>query len=398
MLQFPKLVIDSNFVKDERFDFSSSNVIPFIFLVFLLFFSWSYFFQLDQFVRAQGTVFSKARIQVIQSVDGGVLAEINVREGEIVYEGQTLARVDQSRFEASLNEIRARIEALSAKIARLKAEVTGSEPQFPSSLSGNADLLAMEYALFQRRLKSLNDDTLANNQSLILAKNELEMVESLGLTGDVDQSEILRAKRAVIDASAKLNARKNAYFEESGQELSKAEDELAQNLEIYAQRKALLDSSVMKALVLGVVKNIKVTTIGAVLKAGEPLMEIVPIDDELLVEVKIAPKDIADVKIGDRASLKFDAYDSSVYGSVEGTVIFISADTITEDNPKGGKDIFYRSHVAIPQATPITSIGASVNLIPGMTAQADIKTGKRSVLTYLLKPIVKTLDNSFGEK
>src|SRR6056300_253372 len=188
MLQFPKLVIDSNFVKDERFDFSSSNVIPFIFLVFLLFFSWSYFFQLDQFVRAQGTVFSKARIQVIQSVDGGVLAEINVREGEIVYEGQTLARVDQSRFEASLNEIRARIEALSAKIARLKAEVTGSEPQFPSSLSGNADLLAMEYALFQRRLKSLNDDTLANNQSLILAKNELEMVESLGLTGDVDQS------------------------------------------------------------------------------------------------------------------------------------------------------------------------------------------------------------------
>jgi adhesin transport system membrane fusion protein len=398
MLQFPKLVIDSNFVKDERFDFSSSNVIPFIFLVFLLFFSWSYFFQLDQFVRAQGTVFSKARIQVIQSVDGGVLAEINVREGEIVYEGQTLARVDQSRFEASLNEIRARIEALSAKIARLKAEVTGSEPQFPSSLSGNADLLAMEYALFQRRLKSLNDDTLANNQSLILAKNELEMVESLGLTGDVDQSEILRAKRAVIDASAKLNARKNAYFEESGQELSKAEDELAQNLEIYAQRKALLDSSVMKALVPGVVKNIKVTTIGAVLKAGEPLMEIVPIDDELLVEVKIAPKDIADVKIGDRASLKFDAYDSSVYGSVEGTVIFISADTITEDNPKGGKDIFYRSHVAIPQSTPITSIGASVNLIPGMTSQADIKTGKRSVLTYLLKPIVKTLDNSFGEK
>ena len=116
------------------------------------------------------------------------------------------------------------------------------------------------------------------------------------------------------------------------------------------------------------------------------------------MEVKIYPKEIADVKLDNRASLKFDAYDSSIYGSVEGTVIFISTDTITEDNPKGGKDVFYRSHVAIPQPSPKTSIGQSVNLIPGMTAQADIKTGKRSALTYLLKPIVKTLDNSFGEK
>ena len=376
----------------------SSIVIPAIFFGVIAFLLWSYFFELDQFVRATGKVFSSSRIQVIQSVDGGVLSELNVSEGDTVVPGQVLARVDQSRFQASSNEISARIDALKAKIARLRAELTGAQPEFPPELVNKPDMLSIEYALYQRRLKSLQDDTQANQENLRLAESELDMVNGLLVTGDVDKTEVFKAERGVIDAQAKLNARKNEYYEKASQELTQAEDELAQNLEIYAQRSALLESSVMRALVPGIVKNIEVTTIGAVMKPGEPLMEIIPTGDTLLVEAKILPRDIADLEKGDFASLRLDPYDSAIYGSLEGKVIYISGDTIVEDNPKGGEDTFYQAHISLPRLPFVTSIGKEVDIIPGMTAQVDIKTGKRSVITYLMKPIVKTLDNSFGER
>jgi len=376
----------------------SSIVIPIIFFGVIAFLLWSYFFELDQFVRATGKVFSSSRIQVIQSVDGGVLSELNVSEGDSVVPGQVLARVDQSRFEASTNEVVARIDALKAKVSRLRAELTGIQPEFPPELVDKPELLGIEYALYQRRLKSLKDDTQANQEGLRLAQSELDMVNSLLATGDVDKTEVFKAERGVIDAKAKLNARKNEYYEKASQELTQAEDELAQSLEIYAQRRALLEASVMRALVPGIVKNIKVTTIGAVMKPGEPLMEIIPTGDTLLVEAKILPRDIADLAEGDLASLRFDPYDAAIYGSLEGKVIYISGDTIVEDNPKGGEDTFYQAHIALPLIPFQTSIGKEVEIIPGMTAQVDIKTGKRSVITYLMKPIVKTLSNSFGER
>jgi len=154
----------------------------------------------------------------------------------------------------------------------------------------------------------------------------------------------------------------------------------------------------MRALVPGIVKNIEVTTIGAVMKPGEPLMEIIPTGDTLLVEAKILPRDIADLEKGDFASLRLDPYDSAIYGSLEGKVIYISGDTIVEDNAKGGEDTFYQAHISLPRVPFVTSIGKEVDIIPGMTAQVDIKTGKRSVITYLMKPIVKTISNSFGER
>jgi adhesin transport system membrane fusion protein len=376
---------------------TGSIVIPVIAFGIASFLVWACFFELDQFVRATGKVFSSSRIQLIQSVDGGVLAELNVSEGDRVVPGQVLARVDQSRFEASTNEIVARIDALKAKIARLRAEITGSTPLFPEELATKPELLAIEFALYERRRKSLRDDTVANTEALRLAESELAMVNELLRTGDVDRTEVFKAERGVIDARAKLNARKNEYYEKVGQELTQAEDELAQNNEIHAQRKALLESSVMRALMPGIVKNIEVTTIGAVLKAGEPLMEIIPTGDTLLVEAKIQPKDIADLENGLEATLRLDPYDSTIHGALEGSVVFISGDTMIEETSRG-EETYYKAHISLPAAPFLTSIGKTVDIIPGMTTQVDIKTGKRSVLTYLLKPIVKTLDESFGER
>lgn len=374
-----------------------SVVIPIIAVGVIAFVVWSFFFELDQFVRASGKVFSSSRTQLIQSVDGGVLAEINVSEGDRVQAGQVLARIDQSRFEASTNEISARINALKAKIARLRGELTGTPPMFPQDLADKPEILTIEFALFERRQKGLSDDSRANSEAHKLAEAELVMVNELLETGDVDRTEVFNAERGVIEAKAKLNQRKNEYYEKVGQELTQAEDELAQNKEIYLQRQALLESSVMRALVPGIVKNIEVTTIGAVLKAGEVLMEIIPTGDTLLLEAKIPPKDIADLGENLPAMLRLDPYDSSIYGALEGQVVFISGDTTVEEGSRG-EETYYKAHISLPKPPFYTTIGKQVDIIPGMTAQVDIKTGKRSVMTYILKPLVKTLNESFGER
>ena len=375
-----------------------SSIIRTIFIAFLCFIAWASVFKLDQFVRAQGVVFSKSRVQVIQSVDGGVLKDLLVNDGDIVEAGQVLARLDQSRFEASTNEISARIDALQAKIARLRAELTDTEPKFPSQLSSNRDLIAIESALFDRRVKSLSDDVGYLTQTRDIAIRELTMIQALDKTGDVDQSELVRAERSLIDSEAKLKSRVNEFYEAAGSELIKAEDELAQNIEILAQRNGLLESSTLRALMPGVVKKVNITTLGAVLKPGEPLLEIIPTGDTLLLEAKVPPKDIADVAIGMNAKIRLDPFDSSVYGTIEGSVVFISGDTIVENNARGAEETFYKAHIAVPKGRLTTSVGKEINLIPGMTGQVDIKTGDRTVIKYMLKPIVKTLDSSFGEK
>ena len=375
-----------------------SSIIRTIFIAFLCFIAWASVFKLDQFVRAQGVVFSKSRVQVIQSVDGGVLKDLLVNDGDIVEAGQVLARLDQSRFEASTNEISARIDALQAKIARLRAELTDTEPKFPSQLSSNRDLIAIESALFDRRVKSLSDDVGYLTQTRDIAIRELTMIQALDKTGDVDQSELVRAERSLIDSEAKLKSRVNEFYEAASSELIKAEDELAQNIEILAQRNGLLESSTLRALMPGVVKKVNITTLGAVLKPGEPLLEIIPTGDTLLLEAKVPPKDIADVAIGMNAKIRLDPFDSSVYGTIEGSVVFISGDTIVENNARGAEETFYKAHIAVPKGRIMTSVGKEINLIPGMTGQVDIKTGDRTVIKYMLKPIVKTLDSSFGEK
>lgn len=382
----------------ERDPLGSSLIIWIIFAGLIAFLIWASSSELEQFVRAQGQVISSSRVQQIQTVDGGVVSEINVREGDLVKPGQILARIDKTRFEAQTNEILARVNALKAKVARLRAEVTSTPLEFPPELAGLPEITNLEVTLYQRRLARLQDDLEAHRHLLTIAMREKGMIDQLNSTGDVNKSEVLSAQRAVIDAQAKLDGLRNDYYESASQELAKTEDELAQNLEVLSQRTEVLRSSTLRALVPGVVKNIAVTTLGAVTKPGETLMEIIPTQDMLLIEAQIPPIDIGELREGLPATLRFDPYDSSVYGTLSGEVSYISGDTIAESDGRGGEQRFYLAHIRLPEGELRTSIGKRIEIIPGMTTQVDIKTGKRTVMNYILKPIIKTLERSFGEK
>lgn len=372
-----------------------SPVVLIIFLLMVSFIVWSAVFNIDQVVKSSGRVIATSRVQIIQAIEPGALSELLVREGDHVLPGQLLAKLDQTRFEATTQEVQARVSALRAKTARLRAEVTQRELVFPESIRENIDLIAIEKALYDQRLQGLADDLRGLAISIQLAQEETTIVESLAKTGDVDRSEVIKAQRAVNEAESKYVSRRNQYFEQAGAELSKAEDELSQSEQVLLQRQQQLIDSTFRAVVPGEVKNIKVTTIGGVLRQGDELMQIVPTDDELIVESKILPQDISDVREGLTAKVRFDAYDSSIHGTIAGSLIFLSADTIRESTPKG-EEIFYAAHVKLTGST--TSVGKKIDILPGMTAQVDIKTGQRSILTFLMKPISKTFSQAFGEK
>lgn len=388
-------------MKNNNSIYNGSIIIWVVLCSFISFVIWAFVSDLDQFVRGQAEVFSKTRVQNIQTVDGGVLDNLYVKEGDFVNKGQIIAKINAERFQASSNEIKARVGALKAKIARLTAELNETELKFSESLEKSyPEIVLIERTLFNSRLQSLSHDIKALNDTLTLAEKEQEIVDLLKQSGDVDEMEVLNAQKTVIDARSKLNSRLNEYREQATSDLVKARDELSQSNEVLIQRENMVESSDVIANVSGYVKNINVSTIGAVLKPGEQLLEIIPNNDELLIEAKISPKDIADLSIGQIAKIRLDSFDSSIYGSVDAKVSFISGDTVNEETNKGGaqNETFYIVYLTL-NASPIkTSVGKQIILIPGMTGQVDIKTGNRSVMTYLLKPIIKTFDKSFGER
>lgn len=363
-----------------------------------VFIVWASVFNLDQVVKANGEVIASSRVQIIQAVDGGVLAKLNVREGDRVQVGQVLAQLDQTRFGASVKEIEARLSALQIKATRLRAEVTQAETlSFPSELQGYPGLITVEQSLFRQRQSGLQEELRTFDVAVKLAQEELSLLKNLARSGDVNRSEVIRAERAMNDAQAKRIVRKNGFLEEANTELTRAEDEIAQNKQILAQRKQQLEDSVFTALVPGIVKNVSVTTIGGVLRAGEELMQIIPVDDDLIFESKVRPEDIAQVKKGLTTTIRFDPFDYTIYGGVIGTVVYVSADTLKEETSQG-VEIYYRVHVASNSAPVMTTTGRQLDILPGMTAQVDIKTGQRTLMDYLLKPIRKTLSESLGER
>jgi len=367
-------------------------------LSFVLFAIWAYFFEIQQSVRAMGSVNTTSRIQIVQSVDGGVLSDVMVSEGDIVEEGQVLARFDQTRFIAQTNEIRARVMALQARVDRLRGEVSSSLPKFSAQVLADKELVDLELTVYRSRIANLQSQLASQEELVSIVEAETKILRELYNTGDISQAEYLTSERSLIEAQARLEAIQGDFLEKSARELAEAQDQLAQNLEVLLQREAVLTASTVEANIAGQVTNIAISTRGAVIQPGEELMRIVPKDSDLFVEVKIAPTDIADVELGDEARLQFDAYDPSVFGSVTGEVIFVSGDVINEKGQMGQEEPVYIAHVSLAGQKVITSIGHEVQLIPGMTAQVDVQAGARTVLQYLLKPIIKTLSNSLSEK
>lgn len=373
-----------------------------IFIFFFAFLVWASLFSLEKTVRASGFVMSESRVQIVQAVDGGTISEILVREGDIVAPGDILIRFDQTRVEAQSNEIQARVNALQARVARLRAELTSSAPVFPKNIQNQVQIIELELAVYQRRLQRLLDQTSAQEGLVKIARDEFNIVSDLYDTGDISRSEYLTAQRTLLEADAQLDTIANEYFETASQELATSETELAQNLQILTERQSVLGDAVLTSYVDGQVKNISLGTLGGVARAGDELMQIVPTGDALFVEARIRPSDIADVDVGDQVSLRFDAFDPSVYGFVTGSVTFVSGDTITEDATRGnGEDTYYVTHMSlIPEADGqiISSVGKKLELMPGMVVQADIQAGQRTVIEYLLRPIRKTLQNSMTER
>ena len=380
-------------------DAGHGGVVYLILAAVLVFIAWASVFTLDEVARGSGEVITPSRIQVIQSVDGGVLEVLNVREGDTVAPGDELARLDPTRFAASVGEIDARLYALRAKAARLRAEVVGEEALvLPENVRAVVPEIAeVESALFKQRREGLIAELKVLREGVDLSRRELSLVSALRSQGDASGAELLRAERTLNEAESRLINRRNQYYEEARQELAKAEDDIAQTEQQLISRQEEQDNSIFRAQLPGVVKNIRVTTVGGVLRPGDELMQIVPAEDNLLLEARISPSDIGRVVRGLSANIRLDPFDYTIYGTVKGKVTYVSADTIKEES-ENGTEIFYRVHVK-PDSLPVkTTTGEKLTLSPGMTAQVDVRTGERSLMNYLLKPIRKTLSSAFGEE
>ena len=381
-------------VEDLR---GSRLVLGVTFLTLAAFFAWAYFAKLDEITRAPGTVISSSRTQIIQSQDGGTLEALLVKEGDTVEAGQTLARLERTRAEAIFLETRAKAAGLSATSARLRAEVFGGQPQFPPEMANYPDFRANQLALFKKRQEALSEELKAIADMTGLVTEELNMNLPLVKSGDVSRTEVLRLQRQVADLQSQGTNKRNKYFQDAQAELNKVEEEHAGTLQLMAQRKNLLDQTELVSPMRGVVKNVRITTQGGVIRAGEEVMQIVPLEDDLLIEAKVSPSDIAFLGLGLSASVKIDAYDSTIYGDLPGTLIFISADTLSE-NLKESEKPYYRARVRTTGRQFSGSPNAEIDILPGMTATIEIKTGRKTVLQYLTKPIVKTLSESLGER
>ena len=363
-------------------------------LVLLL---WAALAEIDEVTRAPGSVIASSRTQLIQSQDGGVLEELLVKEGDTVTPGQVLARVDKTRAEAAYLETRGKVAALTAHVSRLMAELLSKKPDYAPILNAYPQFIERQNALLKIRRRALEEELKALKGMLSLAEQELNMNKPLLESGDVSRSEILRLQRQVEDIRSKLTQVRNDRLTEIQSELTSVSEELDANHQLLKQRKSLLDKTELRSPSKGIVKNVRITTVGGVVKPGDDVMQIVPLEDDLLVEAKVSPADIAFISEGMKSVVKVDAYDYTIYGDLPAEVVFISADTIDE-NLQQGEMPYYRVRVKASKNSVSSELNSAIEIQPGMTSTVEIVTGKKSVLQYLTKPIIKTFSESMRER
>ena len=357
---------------------------------------WAYFAQIDQVTRATGTIIASARTQDIQAVEGGVLTEILVKEGEDVTKGQLIVTLEEERAQAAVANSGSKIAALKAKLARLEAEIFERPLVFPEGIKNYSEYIENQTQLYNRRKQAIDQDVSSLQKMMVLAQQELSMNEPLLSYGDVSQADVIKLRRQVAEIQAQITNKRNKYFEEAQLEMTKAQEELNTELEQLRDHSQVLEEKKLFAPTDGTVKNILVTTIGGVVKPGEIIMEILPTSSDLIVEAKVSPVDIAYVKEKQVASVKLDAYDYSIFGAMTGNVIYISPDTLMEQTPKG-EEPYYRIQIKITGAE-LVGRRDEIVIKPGMTASVDIKARQRSVLSYLTKPLTKTFSEGLGER
>lgn len=362
-----------------------------------LFLGWAALFEIEQSVRAQGQLVPGTRTQVIQAADGGVLEKILVSEGQSVKAGQVLATLEPERATAGVDEGRARVAALSAALARARAEASGRTPVFGREFLAHPDVVADQLALYAQRRQGLAAELDTWTEALRLAQDELRINESLFDTGDTSRLELMRARRQVTEIEGRIQSVRNKYLLDARQEAAKLQEELSSQRFKLEERQSVLQHTELGSPVDGVVKVLRINTVGGVLRAGDELMQISPTDVDLLVELRISPADVGQLSPGLPVSVKIDAFDYSIYGSLTGTLEYISADTLTEQTGAAPAQTFYRARVRLERVQGNAKLPLEA-LKPGMTAAVDIRTGTRSVLTYLIKPITKALVGAGSER
>jgi membrane fusion protein, adhesin transport system len=365
----------------------------------LLFGLWASVFEIDQTVRAQGQLIPGARTQVVQAVDGGVLSEIRVQEGERVKAGDVVAVLEPDRARAAYDESAAKFAALQVALRRAQAEAAQARPDFGPLARQHPALVAAQQQLWQQRKQGLQHSLAGLEQSLALAQEELAMNESLHASGDTSRVELLRARRQVAELQARLDEVRNKYLQDARAEAAKLEEELLSQGYRQAERGNVLEHTALTSPLDGVVKLLRVNTVGGVLRAGDEILQISPTEGELLLEVRINPADIGQLRAGQDVQLRLDAYDYTIFGSLEGELVYLSSDTLSEQGPNGQSQSFYRGRVRIrPESIARHPKLSQAELKPGMTASADIRTGQRSVLTYLIKPLARAFGGAMNER
>jgi adhesin transport system membrane fusion protein len=362
-----------------------------------LFVGWAYQAEIDQITRGQGQIIASARTQVIQAPDGGVIEELLAHEGAEVRRGELLAQLDKTKVEAGFREAESRVAALSATVSRLRAEVFGGALSFHAESGDFPVFRDNQRDLLKKRQSGLQQEKQALERMRALALKELHMTEPLLQSGDVSMADVLRLQRQVADLEGQITNRQNKYLQEAQAELNKAEEELSAARQTLVQRKDQLANTELRAPLNGTVKNVRITTRGGVLRPGDELMQIVPEEDNLIVEAKVKPADVAFLTPGQDVTVKIDAYDYTIYGTLDGTLSYLSADTLSEDL-KQGEQAYYRVQVKTDAPRFNQRHGKVMALQPGMTATIEVKTGSNTVLKYLIKPMVKTLNESLGER
>lgn len=351
---------------------------------------WAGFAWVDEIVRADGQIISSSRPQIIQNLEGGILSELMVKEGDEVQRGDVLARLHGTQFRSSVDDLQDQITALETRRLRLEAELAGASVfDAPASfLERSPEIVTSERALLAARQEDYAKRSEGARRVMDQAYNELTLLEDLLKTKVVALIEVTRARKAYADAKVK-------YDEIVTQtELTRATDysdtlkELAtlrQNLKASQDQ---LTRTVLVSPMHGVVNGLNVTTIGGVVRPGEEIMQIIPLDEELFVEAQVAPENIANIRPGQEATIKLTAYDYTIYGTLKGRVDVISADTF-EDERRPELGPHYKVTVRVDM-TSMTERQARIEIRPGMMAQAELHTGEKTILQYLLKPLYKT--------
>lgn len=363
----------------------------------LLLLLWASVGKIDQVTRAQAQIIASERTQLVQSSDGGVLTQLHVKEGDVVKAGQLLATLQKERAAAAVSDSSAKVAALNITLARLHAEVYGKPLAFDKELLSYTDYIRNQTDLYNKRQTAFKDDIRALQDILALGEDELSINRQLEKSGDVSRAEILRLQRSVADIKAQLAGKRNKYFQDAQAEMTKAQEELSTQTEQLRDRSQVLEHTELVAPVDAIVNNIKVSTVGGVVRAGDTVMELLPTGDNLIAEAKIPPADIAFVALGQDASVKLDAYDSSIFGALHGKVSYISPDVLTEET-RQGPFMYYRVRIRITGSEFKGDKANEIHMRPGLTANVEIKAMERTVLSYLTKPISKTFSQSMGER